>query len=714
MSIFEQAEMASTLRHYSQLSVSFSEIHKLCIEVTSLLNKSTKAGVLEIELIHNLKKTGQLLWDHLFTRAVKERLKETPIKDLILLTDEELISIPWELLYTGDDFLCIKFNLGRVIRTKGKSGPSSYRSFSTMPKMLIMANPTDDLKSAYLEGVYIKNQFDKRRKDISIDFKSTHIDTFFVKKNLRDYDIVHFAGHCEYDKDDPKNSGWVLSNGIFNIQDIYALGETLSLPSLVFSNACHSAKFSDDSLGDDYQERAYSLACAFLFSGVRHYIGTIRKIEDPVSLSFAREFYARLISGSPVGECVRLARLKLIKEYGITTIAWTSYLLYGDPNFVLFRLKAKAAKSKLKKGPILHRRQLAWLSLVVAIISICIYLYIWLPSVNPSTFLLFFRSQKLFLKGQNQAVISLASRIIKDDPLFLSAYPLLADTYQRIGDKESALRCYFDYIRHSEKRKDKKHLVSAYTGLGWTYYLQGDYAKSFDFYNRALVLSQENKDKMNEADVLGKLAVWYMDNDDNDKALELLTKSAEINRERRHIYKHNYNLACDYFNLGLVFSNKKDFTAAKEFYDKSFRIFEKLKLTHELSDYYFNIGEIYAGRKEYLKAMDCYDKGLKIDEKLGNKFNLTSDYGMIAELYVETDNLAEAEKYFNQSIGLSKEINAYPELADAYYNLGLLYKKKNQKNKAKDYLRQAQEIYALIDSNKYQKIKQEFLEFGSD
>lgn len=411
---------------------------------------------------------------------------------------------------------------------------------------------------------------------------------------------------------------------------------------------------------------------------------------------------------------MRLARLKLIKEYGITTIAWVSYLLYGDPNFVLFRLKVKVARFKLKKGPILHRRQLARLSLAVAVISICIYLYIWLPSVNPSTFLLFFRSQKLFLKGDNQAVISLTSRIIKDDPLFLSAYPLLADTYQRIGDKENALRCYFDYIRHSEKRKDKKHLVSAYTGLGWTYYLQGDYAKSFDFYNLALVLSQENKDKMNEADVLGKLAVWYMDNDDNDKSLELLTKSAEINRERRHIYKHNYNLACDYFNLGLVFSNKKDFAAAKEFYDKSFRIFEKLKLTHELSDYYFNIGEIYARRKEYLKAMDCYDKGLKIDEKLGNKFNLASDYGMIAELHVEMDNLAQAEKYFNQSVGLSKEINAYPELADAYYNLGLLYKKKNQKNKAKDCLRQAQEIYALIGSNKYQKIKQEFLEFGSD
>ncbi len=566
MSIFEQVDLASTLRHYSQLSFNALEIRTLCREITSILNKSVRSGVLEIELINSLKKTGQLLWDHLFTKAVKERLKGARVKDLVLLTDEELINIPWELLYTGDDFLCLEFNLGRVIRTRDKTRSSSYRSFPGMPRMLILANPTNDLKSAYLEGVHIKNQLDKRRKEISIDFKSTHIDTLYVKKNLRDYDVVHFAGHCEYDKDEPKNSGWVLSDGIFNIRDIYALGESLSLPSLVFSNACHSAGFSGEPLGDDYQERAYSLACAFLFSGVRHYIGTVRKIEDPVSLNFAREFYARLISGSTVGECVRLGRLKLIKEYGITTIAWASYLLYGDPNFILFR-KTQAAQSRFRKRPVLRKSQLARLALAVGTIAICIYLYIWLPSVNPSTYFLFFRSKKLFLKGDNRAVISLASRIIKDDPLFLSAYPLLADTYHRIGDKENALRCYFDYIRNSERRKDKRQLTSAYTGIGWIYYLQGDYAKSFDFYSQALALSEQNLDKMNEADVLGKLAVWYMDKNDNDKALELLTKSSEINRERQHIYKHKYNLACDYFNLGLVFSNKDDFAAAKEFYD---------------------------------------------------------------------------------------------------------------------------------------------------
>ncbi len=714
MSIFEQKELASTVRHYSQCLISSREVNKLCQEITSILNKTNRKGILEIDLVDSLKKTGQLLWDHLFTRAVKDRLKTSSLKDLILSLNEELIHIPWELLYTGEDFLCLRFNLGRVIRTKENLGPSQYRSFSGALKMLILANPTNDLKSAYLEGAFIKNQFDRKRKEIKIDFKSTYIDTLYVKKNLRDYDIVHFAGHCEYDSDEPKNSGWVLSDGRFTIQDVYALGETLSLPTLVFSNACHSAQVASDPVSLDYQEKTYSFATAFLFSGVRHYIGTIRKIEDPVSLTFAQEFYAYLISGRSVGESLRLARMKLIKEYGITTISWASYLFYGDPNFVLFKAKVKPPTVKAKRVLSLYKKPLRRIALAMSIIFVCIYLYIWLPTINPNIYALFLKSRNLFLKGKNEEVISLCERIIEKEPKFLAVYPLLADTYQRLGRKDEALKYYFEYALYSEKKQDKNNLASAYKGIGWVYHLGGEYSKAFDFYNKAITLSRKNKDKLNEATVLRKLAVWYIDKEDYDKALELLTKSSEINRERQHMYEHRYNLACDYFDIGLVFTNKDDFAAAKEFYTKSAALFEKLKLKNELSDCYFNLGELYLFEKQYQKALDYYMQGLEIDQLQENKPGIASDYNMLGELYVEMDNLDKAQEFFNQSISIAKQIDAQPELAGAHYNLGLLYKKKNQKNKARESFKQSQEIYRNIDTSMYQEIKQILLELSND
>ena len=668
MSLFEKKDFASTLKHFSQCQVSFSEINKLCLEIVSILNKKDKLEATDSALIKSLQKTGQLLWDQLLTMPVKERLRHAGITDLILSVDEELVNIPWELLYDGNNFLCLQFNLGRLIRTKEQVNSPLYRSSSGVPKMLILANPTNDLKSAYLEGAFIRRQFDQKRKDISIDFKSTQIDRFYVKKNLRDYDIVHFAGHCEYDSDNPENTGWLLNDGKFTTSDILAMGATVSLPALVFSNACHSAESSTNLINEDYQEKNYSLASAFLFSGVRHYIGTICKIEDSISLAFSKEFYTHLISGRSVGESVRLSRLNLIKECGLGTTPWTNYLLYGDPNFALFKAKIKQSSPKLRINTTSIKKLTLPIMLVLFIISVGTYLYMKLPTLNPSIYVSFSKSKQLFQKGANQEVILLCNKIIKNDPLFLEAYPMLSDVYQRLGMPDEALKYYFDYALYSEKRNNKKDLAAAFIGIGKIYHTQGEYAKASDFYNKAITLSRQNDDKLNEAAALRRLAVWFIDKENYDKALELLTKSSKINQERSSIYAHRYNLACDYFDIGLVFINKEDFASAKEFYKKSLTIFSKMKLNNELSDYYFNLGEVYLYEKDYLKALDCYLKGLKIDEMQQNLPSIVSDNDMIGELYTEMDNFGYAEKFFNQALTAGKQIKAPLELASVYHN----------------------------------------------
>ncbi|MCX5706636.1 MAG: CHAT domain-containing protein [Candidatus Omnitrophica bacterium] len=694
MSLFEQAEATSTLKHYSQQKVDFREIERLCQEVTQILNK---ANFQDAHAVKSLQKTAQALWDHLLTRPVKEKLKSSLSLSLILSIDEELINIPWELLYDGTNFLGLRFSLGRLVKTKAQGPDLKYRSPSHISKMLILANPTNDLKAAYLEGLNIKNQFDHRSKSVRIDFKSTNIDRLYLKKNLCDYDIVHFAGHCEYEPANQKNSGWVLSDGKFTVQDILSMGQTVSLPALIFSNACHSAKSNKAIVDADYQKKNYSLAAAFLFSGVRHYIGSIRRIEDSASLSFAKEFYHYLILGRSVGESMRLARLRLVKEYGIISMHWANYLLYGDPSYILFKPKVKLSRGK----PRINKRIIGFSLALLALVTICICLYIWLPSINPSTYFLFAKSQKLFNKGNNQQTVALGNRIITQDRLFLGIYPLLADAYYRLGDKESALKTYFDYALLAEKRQDKKHITFAYIQIGWLYHLDAEYQKALDFYNKAIELARKNNDKLNEAIAMRKLAVWNIDKQNYALALELLTKSSEINRQRQYLYDHRYNLACDYFDIGLVFANKNDYAAAAEFYRKSRLAFEKLKLKNELSDYYFNLGELYVFEKQYQKALDCYLSGLKIDEFQANKASLASDYNMIGELYVDMDNFSQAEKSFNQAIEVSSQIKSRTDLAEAYRNLGSLYKRLGKKNKAKEYLRLAQEIYGIIDPLSY-------------
>ncbi len=616
------------------------------------------------------------------------------------------------------------------MRSKGEAAYLQYRDLSGSLKMLILADPSADLKSAYHEGLNIKNQFNHKTRKVQVDFKSTHIDKHYVKKNICDYDIVHFAGHCEFDKAENKDSGWVLSDGVFNTLDIQKMGSSCSMPALVFSNACHSAQAGTGAslsadprssncndpgvfhLDSEYQKVNYGMASAFLFTGVRHYIGSIRKIEDKASMVFAREFYSRLISGISVGESLRLSKLKLIQDYGLNSLHWVNYLLYGDPGFIFFkpsRSKKPAAKIIARYKKIIFK---VCLFMVLGVLSI--FLILWLPKINPSKYYLLFNADSEYRRGNNQKAVVLGQRTMEKDQDLLGAYPIVAGAYQNLGNKEKALKFYSEYMLKSEKSKSLSHQLDAYIKLGWFYQLDGQYPKALELYEKALSLSRQTGDRQVEALALRKLAVWNIDKDNFDQALDLLTKSAVINQEYPGKFENIKNLACDYFDIGLVFTNKNDYPAAKNFYEKSQKLFEKLKLDNELSDCYYNLGEIHFYEKQYQKALDYYFKGLKLDQKQNNKVNLASGYNMIAELYLEIDDLTKAEEYLRQSISLSEQINNRMDLAAASYNLGLLYKKQGRKNLAREYWRKAQEIYRQADQEKYQQIRKELLELNEN
>ncbi|MDD2703512.1 MAG: tetratricopeptide repeat protein [Candidatus Omnitrophica bacterium] len=710
MGIFEQKDAALTVRHYSQCAVSFSHIEKLCLELTLLLNSANKKGLLENDSFISLKKIGQLLWSGLLTGQVKERLRIFQNRDLILSLDEELIDIPWELLFDGREFLSLGFNLGRQVRTKQRPHNAEYRGLSARPKMLILVNPTNDLKSAYLEGLHIKRRLETQRKRLSVDFKSTQVDTLYIKKNLRDYDIVHYAGHCEYDQDNPRNSGWVLNDGKFTVQDITVMGETMPLPSIIFSNACQSAGGVSGALHPDYQKKAYNLAAAFLLSGVRHYIGTVRRIEDEVSSTFAKEFYSLLLKGRTVGECMRSSRARLIREYGEHSILWAGYLLYGTPNLVLFRPRISHRRISAKLNFTRWKRPLAAAAAGMFIFIFFLLVSMWLPSLNPGAYYLFRESRDLFRDGKNREALLTGRMLIGKEPDFLPEYPVLAGASRRMGRSGDALKYYFEYAFFSQRKKNNKSLADAYINIGWLYHQQGESEKAKDFYERALSLAHEHADRLHEAQAMRKIAVWHMDRDENDEALVLLTKSSEINRTRARSKEHAYNLACDYFDTGLVFFNKDDPGTAREFYEKSLRQFQALKLKSELSDCYYNIGEIYLFEKQYERALEYYMKGFEVDSAQDNKPNIAGGYGMIGELYMEMGNTEKAEEFFNKGVEISREIHLPLELASAYRNLGVIYKQRGRINRAREYFRFAQEIYYPVNRSEYEKIKKEFFE----
>jgi len=157
----------------------------------------------------------------------------------------------------------------------------------------------------------------------------------YVRKTLRESEIVHFCGHADYVDDHPDRSGWRVADGKWTAADVRQMSESKGLlPLLVFANACQSGRT------EDWVTREHShllgLAKSFLLAGVQHYIGTFWDVLDAPSEEFASRFYEALLAGQSIGMALRQARKDSASAQGDGSLIWASYVFYGDPTAQVF------------------------------------------------------------------------------------------------------------------------------------------------------------------------------------------------------------------------------------------------------------------------------------------------------------------------------------------------------------------------------------------
>jgi class 3 adenylate cyclase/TolB-like protein len=288
-------------------------------------------------VVHRLEQIGNLIFSQLLPQNVRQRLLTTSSSNFYLHLDEQLIHIPWELCYDGNEFLATKFYIGRQVITNAAVPERRLSRTETGPlKVLLIADPTEDLPQAADEGEQLCQLLDQvpgvRVKLLAGRFASkTHI-----LLELQAHDVVHFAGHSHYDPEHPQKSGWHLYGEMLTAEELSTLRNP---PLLVFSNSCQAGATPAWGGRYQYDGQAFGIGSAFLLAGVTNYIGTFWVVHDQESRVFAVAFYQGIAEGRSVGEALQQARLRVRQEIkqqkGWEGLTWASYMLYGDPRATL-------------------------------------------------------------------------------------------------------------------------------------------------------------------------------------------------------------------------------------------------------------------------------------------------------------------------------------------------------------------------------------------
>ena len=501
----------STLRHYETMPFAPETIDARCMTLVDTFNKANRRGQVSGRILNRLREIGQVLYDELLSLSVKERLHQTKARTLILSIDDHLVHIPWELLFDGKHFFCRRFSMGRVVRTRQTPAILTGRQLSAPLNMLVLADPTGDLKNAYTEGIQIRNFLDQNPSLINASLRTDYMSADSLKEKLRNFDLIHFAGHADYNPDDPTIGGWRLRDSSITTDDILRMAGSASMPTMVFANACQSARTERWLLDNAFEHRIFGLANAFLLAGVKHYIGTFWEILDEPGSLFAIEFYKQLFSGNSVGKAVLNSRHALIDLYGEETIIWASYVFYGDPAFNYIgqlnatpetekqksQLVRKTAapgrtreeivdfKTSSKKRPLKRWWPAAALLLLAA-------LGLWGIPWNRANGVVAMEQKAYahYLSGEYEKADRLCRQIQNDAPQRPTSILILGNISLSRGELEEAGR-YFNLALTASPGSDKIK-AEALMGLGRLASIGSRLEEAMDYYRRASALDPTN------------------------------------------------------------------------------------------------------------------------------------------------------------------------------------------------------------------------------
>jgi len=276
-------------------------------------------------------------------------------KPLKLILDRTTASYPWEMAcFRGTQDTNRLSNLGvdlrvtRQFRSTLSNAPGLAPPLNLSLKVLVIADPAQEpdyqLPGARLEGREVANvfrNFPARSHGMVIEVVERigphQCDPVEILALLLsgEFDIVHFAGHGNYNRADPKASGWIFGKEwVLTANEIF---RARKVPRLVFANACFSAvTTAGETLTEDEQAQGLaSIAEAFFARGVSNYVGSGWPVNDEQATKLAKLFYQELLAGRAICDALRDARAS-ITDYGST---WGAYQHYGNATDVVVRKK---------------------------------------------------------------------------------------------------------------------------------------------------------------------------------------------------------------------------------------------------------------------------------------------------------------------------------------------------------------------------------------
>ncbi len=258
------------------------------------------------------------------------------------------------------------------------------------------------------------------------------------------------------------------------------------------------------------------------------------------------------------------------------------------------------------------------------------------------------------------------------------------------SDKQAIAKCYMTLgmLHYDNANNEKSHFFSKkalefYSRLifskekmttmlyiGMVYNRQGILDSALLYYNSIHSQSREVQDTLWQIIGLRSLGNIYYKQGQFDQALTSFHQGLGMARRSRKWVPEQSKLLN---NLGILYSDWKEFDKSLSHYKEALQIMDSLHNLHETSRLYNNIGNIYSNLGKYDSALIFYERSLDNRIKLGDISGQAFVYNNLGMLYGNQEKYEKSLEYFNKSLLLFEQITHRSGIVMALMNIGFVY-----------------------------------------
>ncbi|MBL8149820.1 MAG: tetratricopeptide repeat protein, partial [Blastocatellia bacterium] len=209
--------------------------------------------------------------------------------------------------------------------------------------------------------------------------------------------------------------------------------------------------------------------------------------------------------------------------------------------------------------------------------------------------------------------------------------------YASHGDIEKGIELLTEALRIREKEGNRDETGRVLNNLGLCYRYGGELEIATSYFEKALNIRTELGQDGESVITLLNLASVYEAKRDYDKALEILHKGLERNRD-----KEGPSGAGLLNRIGVIYGKIGKYEKSIELLKEALALRQKQSEKQAEAAVLHNLGDTYHGLKEFEKAETYYNQSLALRIRLTDRIGQAATFHSLAQLYRERSNLIKA------------------------------------------------------------------------